>query len=519
MDLRFLKKIRVAVSLIFLFSITALFLDLSFSIQSDFSDYPLYLQFIPSLLNYISFGTITGLGFLFILIFTILFGRIYCSTVCPLGILQDIIIYLRKRYKTISFALSKPFSKTRYTILIITILLFLAGTSFALNLLDPFSNFGRIITNIVRPILIVFNNMTAFFLESIYYYFLSPLDFKGVNTFSLVFSISIFTLIIWFSIKHGRLFCNSICPVGTLLGFISKFSIFNIKIIESNCIECGDCETVCKSNCIESNSKHIDFSRCVGCFNCFDICPTIGISYKPRYQFSSQKSHDISKRSFFKNIGIFLLGSNLLTKAQKKKIEIYILNKIPVIRSVPVSPPGSLSIKNLNDNCTACHLCVASCPTQVLQPSFLEYGLLEIMQPRMDYKTGFCNYDCTVCLEVCPSGAIVSTKQESKKLIQLGKAKFVKDNCVVYTQKTDCGACAEHCPTKAVKMELDIEVNLKAPKITDEICVGCGACEFACPTIPYKAIYIEGNAVHQTAKKPDSEKIETKIDYKEEFPF
>jgi ferredoxin len=154
-----------------------------------------------------------------------------------------------------------------------------------------------------------------------------------------------------------------------------------------------------------------------------------------------------------------------------------------------------------------------------LQPSFLEYGLLGIMQPRMDYLSSFCNYDCKICTEVCPSGAIISNDLESKKSIQMGKAIFIKDNCVVYTQKTDCGACAEHCPTKAVKMELDLEVNKKAPKVTDEICVGCGACEFACPTIPYKAIYVDGNAIHQKAQKPKEEKIDEEIDYKEEFPF
>ncbi len=215
----------------------------------------------------------------------------------------------------------------------------------------------------------------------------------------------------------------------------------------------------------------------------------------------------------------FFLVHKLVLKAQEKIIEVYKENTTPVIRNSAVSPPGSISIENFTDNCTACHLCVSSCPTQVLQPSFLEYGILGIMQPRMDYIAGYCNYDCTICTEVCPSGAIQNRSSESKKLIQLGKAKFIKENCVVYTQKTDCGACAEHCPTKAVRMELDIEVNKKAPHIDEEICVGCGACEYACPTKPYKAIYVEGNPVHQIAKKPKEEKLEEVIDLKEEFPF
>jgi ferredoxin len=519
MDLRFLKQARVVVSLIFILAITLLYFDLSFSIQASFAEYPLYLQFIPSLLSFISTGVIAGTGFILIIILTLLFGRVYCSTVCPLGILQDIITFISKKRNRANFSLTKPFTKTRYIVLGITILLFLFGLSIGLNLLDPYSSFGRISSNLFRPILIIVNNVISFLLESLNLYWVSPMEFKGINTFPFLFSFSFLILILWLSYKYGRLYCNSICPVGTFLGFISKFSLFKIGIIESNCIECGDCETVCKSSCIESETKYIDFSRCVGCFNCFDVCPSIGISYKARYEFSKPQDADINKRAFFKNIGIFLLGSQVILKAQEKIIEVYKENTIPVIRKSAVSPPGSISIENFTDHCTACHLCVSSCPTQVLQPSFLEYGILGIMLPRMDYITGFCNYDCTICTEVCPTGAIQSSSAESKKLIQLGKAKFIKENCVVYTQKTDCGACAEHCPTKAVRMELDVEVNKKAPLIDEEICVGCGACEYACPTKPYKAIYVEGNAVHQIAKKPKEEILEDVIDLKEEFPF
>lgn len=518
MDLRFLKKIRVAISLIFVLAIIVLYFDLSFSIQASFSSFPLFLQFIPSLLSFISIGTIAGTGFIFVLILTLLFGRVYCSTVCPLGILQDSIIYLRKTIKRINFSLSKPFTKTRYLILAITILLFLLGMSLGLNLLDPYSNFGRITSNVFRPIIIVINNFVSWLFEFFNSYLVSPLEFKGVKVFSLLFSISFLILIFWLSYNYGRLYCNSICPVGTLLGLISKISFFKIGIIESNCIECGECEIVCKSNCIESETKFVDFSRCVGCFNCLDVCPSVGISYLPRYTIEKPTKVNSSKRNFFKNIGIFILSSNLILKAQEK-IKVYTENKTPVVKNSPVSPPGSISIDNFTDNCTACHLCVSSCPTQVLQPSFLEYGLLSIMQPRMDYLTGYCTYDCTICSEVCPSGAILKINGLSKKLVQLGKSKFIKDNCVVYTQKTDCGACAEHCPTKAVKMELDIEISKKAPKINEDICIGCGACEYACPTIPYKAIYIEGNPIHQIAQKPKEEKLEQNIDLKEAFPF
>jgi ferredoxin len=318
------------------------------------------------------------------------------------------------------------------------------------------------------------------------------------------------------SINHGRLFCNSACPVGTLLGYISKLSFYKIKIDESTCKECGVCEKVCKANCIDLETNFVDETRCINCFNCLEVCPSAGITYQRKKAVKDLPSE--SKRDFIKNVTIFLLGANLISKAQEK-IKVYKESTIPVIRKNGISPPGSISLEHFNDNCTACHLCVSACPTQVIQPSFLEYGLLGIMQPLMNYKIGFCNYDCVICGDVCPTGAITNQLLDNKKLIQLGVAKFVKENCIVYSQGTDCGACAEHCPTKAVKMVLDIEVNKKAPVINEEICIGCGACEYACPTKPYKSIYIESNSIHKLAQKPKEEELKEKVNLKEEFPF
>jgi len=190
---------------------------------------------------------------------------------------------------------------------------------------------------------------------------------------------------------------------------------------------------------------------------------------------------------------------------------------VQINRQHPVTPPGALGQARFNSICTACHLCVSACPTQVLQPNYFLYGLNGFLQPRMDYITSFCNFECTLCGEVCPTGAILPLIKEEKKLIQIGKSNFVKENCIVYTKNTACGACSEHCPTKAVNM-VRYKDKLTIPEVNNKICVGCGACEYACPTDP-KSIYVEGNPVHLTAEKPKDVKIEKKIDYKEEFPF
>ena len=144
------------------------------------------------------------------------------------------------------------------------------------------------------------------------------------------------------------------------------------------------------------------------------------------------------------------------------------------------------------------------------------------MQPRMDFRTGHCNYECTICTEICPSGALKPLSVERKKETQLGVARFIKENCVVYTDHTNCGACSEHCPTKAVDMvpfPNNSGKQLVIPEVNPDICVGCGGCEHACPTKPYKAIYVDGNPVHKLAQKPVVKKIEQKVDPKKDFPF
>ena len=185
-------------------------------------------------------------------------------------------------------------------------------------------------------------------------------------------------------------------------------------------------------------------------------------------------------------------------------------------RTFPVCPPGAGSIQDFNTWCTACSLCINICPNGVLQPAINEYGISGLMQPVMNYHKSFCTYNCTACTEICPTNALRPLVLEAKKLTQLGKANFIKDNCIVKTEKTACGACSESCPTKAVYM-IPYEGNLLIPEVNNDICIGCGHCEFSCPTTPYKAIFVDGNEVHKAAKKPENKESEIKTPV--EFPF
>ena len=527
MKLIHLRKLRIYVSLLFFLVVTFLFLDFTNLIPAAAFNSLLFLQFIPSLLKFTNVYSISAAGFIFILVLTLLYGRVYCSTICPLGILQDIISrFSKKLNKKKYFRLLKDYAPLKYSFLILAIISFLSGTLTAINILDPYSNYGRILTSLFHPLLLLTNNFIAFTLEKFNIYFLYPVEIRSFSIFASVFSFFILALVALMSFSRGRLFCNTICPVGTFLGLISKFSFYKVAIDEDNCKSCNLCTRVCKSGCIDKANKTVDFSRCVACYNCFSVCPSEGITYKktslrekkyyPSKNMITAEEPDLKRREVISKTFLYVLGLAGLSSAQVKIIP-KIENKTPIIKKFPVTPPGSKSMDHFTSSCTACHLCVSSCPTQVLQPSFLEYGFLGILQPHMEYKTSFCNFDCTICSDVCPSGAILHVDPNEKKTLQLGKVNFIKENCIVEIEKTECGACSEHCPTKAVKMVP--YKNLHLPEVKNEYCVGCGACEYACPTKPYKAIYVEGNPVHLTAQKLPEEKLKEKVDYKEEFPF
>jgi ferredoxin len=518
---RHFKLFRLVISLIFLISITLLFIDFREVIPASFSDYILFLQFIPSIFKFIHILGYTAIGFLIIIILNLLFGRVYCSTICPLGVFQDIITYLAKkirRKKRYKFA--KAHNVLRYLFLVLPFIFLLFGSIFLINLLDPYSNFGRISSDLFRPVAIGINNLISLLLEKINVYSIPPVDYKYFNLATTLFPIAFLGFIIWISFYHGRLFCNTVCPVGTLLGLLSRISVFKIKINSLTCTKCGKCIAVCKANCINIKNTRVDFSRCVACYNCIKPCPEDAIKYKFDFRKKAAAGKvmtDSGKREFISKSLIYALGLFGLAKMARaqqtgnggKKL-------IPVEKESPVSPPGSRSIRHFTNNCTACHLCVTACPTKVLQPSFLEYGFTGMMQPHMDYKTNYCNYECTICGDVCPTGAILPLTREDKKLTQIGRVHFIIKNCVVYTDKTACGSCSEHCPTQAVTMVPYIE-DLTIPFINPSTCVGCGACEYACPVEPYKAIYVDGNSIHKLAEKPYFEKLEAED--QEEFPF
>ncbi|MFC2131023.1 4Fe-4S dicluster domain-containing protein [Bacteroidota bacterium] len=510
-----LKWIRVVVSLIFFTAILLLYIDIYDAIPTWFHSSAIYLQFFPSLVKFITHPLTIISGFIFILLLTFLFGRVYCSGICPLGVFMDIIARLAGKFKKRNkYQYKKPTHYLRYIILLITLVFLITDSMLFINLLDPYSIFGRIANNLLNPGAIYFNNLLTSIFESFDIYSFYYIDISPIAMTITLISLAYLLIIIVFAAFFGRQYCNLICPVGSFLSLISKYSVFKIEYDIEECTQCGACEKVCKSNCINSEDMHLDFSRCVSCFNCFTVCPTNGFHYESVIKSKSQKKEVVlEKREFIKTTAFAVAGlaginscSYRLTEAEAESMNI---SKNPVI------PPGAFSIENFTKNCTACYLCVSACPTNVIKPALLDFGIYGIFQPKMDFKSGFCNYDCVKCTEICPSGAILLLSTEEKKLTQTGKAKFIKKDCIIETKKKECGACAEHCPTKAVHMIPYEKITI--PEVDEKICIGCGACEFACPTIPRKAIYVESNIIHQKVKAPKVKKPE--VIETDDFPF
>ncbi|HET9823996.1 MAG TPA: 4Fe-4S dicluster domain-containing protein [Chitinophagaceae bacterium] len=511
-----LKKIRVGLSLIVFSTITFYFLDFADLLPKQFHVFAQF-QFVPALIAF-SVVALTVIGGI-----TLLFGRVYCSLLCPLGIFQDFADWAAKKFhRKKKYPLLKERPLLRWSIVVLTLVAFLGGASFLVSLIDPYSAYGRIATTIFKPVYLGFNNGIAWIDNHYGDYRFYPVDVFITATIALIVASLTMTIIGFIAYKWGRLYCNTICPVGTVLGFISRFSIFKIRIIAENCNSCGLCSMRCKSSCIDSKNQSIDYSRCVNCFNCLEECNRNAMRYDfavaPRKGVDSpagSQPFTSSRRRFFAFVVMGLAGiQKLFAKdprdTTKMVKEIYTSHNIAYKRTQPITPPGAVDVKRFNTRCTACHLCVSKCPSNVLKPTFLEYGLAGMLQPTLEFQHGYCNYHCTVCADVCPSNALEKISPKEKKTLQIGHVYYIKENCVVVTDGTDCGACSEHCPTQAVSMK-PYKGDLRIPVIDQNLCVGCGGCEYICPTRPYRAIYVVGNPVHKQALIPeesDKKKIE-----------
>ena len=474
--------------------ITLLFLDFTGTMHHWVSWMP-KIQFLEAVL------ALNVVVIVALLVLTLVFGRIYCSVICPLGIMQDIFGWLGKKAKKNRYTYSKQKHALRIIFFGIMLISLVLGGGTIVQLLAPYSAFGRICTNLLQPVWMVGNNVLAAIAEHYdsYAFYHTNIWMRALPSLIIAaITIIILAVLAW---RNGRTYCNTICPVGTLLSVFAKFSWLKIHFDVDKCKNCSLCTKNCKAACIDYKTHTVDPLRCVVCGDCIKSCKFGALKYAHRGNGDNGQPNepiDTSKRSF-------LLSSALLATAamaqNKDKIMdgglAEIEDKIAPERQTPIMPPGSRSKRNFEQHCTGCQLCISECPNEVLRPSA---DLWHLMQPTMSYERGYCRPECNRCSEVCPAGAIKPLAHELKASTQIGHAVWIKKNCIPLTDGVECGNCARHCPVGAIEMvpsDPDDEESPYVPAVNENRCIGCGACEYLCPARPFSAIYVEGHEQHK----------------------
>ena len=496
-----LRKIRITLAVLFWVCVTALFLDFTGTVHA-WLGWTARVQFLPALMagNVIIVAALVAL--------TLIFGRVYCSVICPMGVMQDVISWLsgRRKGKKFRFTYSCELRVLRLSVLGLFIVAIVAGIGSFVALLAPYSSYGRIVSNLFKPLYLWCNNLLALIAEHYDSYAFYSVDvwMRGISTFAV--AALTFVVIGWLAWRNGRTYCNTVCPVGTVLGYLSKFALFRLTINTDKCVSCGVCSRKCKASCIDGKHHAIDYSRCVTCFDCIGACTHDAISY--RFPLPAKAPHTESKTATGVNSGRrTFLSLTVLTavtaaiEAQEKKVDgglAVIEDKKAPKRKTQIVPAGALSLKHMAQHCTGCQLCVTVCPNQVLRPST---KLTTMMQPVMSFERGACEPWCVKCSEVCPAGAITPITKEEKSSTQIGIAVWEPKNCIPLTDGVECGNCARHCPAGAIIMVPNIPGDPDAiaiPAINPERCIGCGTCELLCPARPFSAIHVEGLEIHTT---------------------
>ena len=441
-----LRKIRIALAAFFFIGITLLFVG----IGHNWWGWMAKLQFLPSAL------ALNLVVVAVILLANFLFGRVYCSTICPMGVFQDVIIWLRRTIgkwqrdrgvrklqkmkeqgikpgpeaknliKHFAFKHVPEHTWVRYGVLVLSLVSLVASGQMLIALVAPYSAYGRVVRSIVG----LASGSVAL-----------PLLITGLVTLVLIACCA------WL---WGREYCNTICPVGTTLSLVSRFALFRPTIDTTKCTQCGRCERGCKASCIDYKSGKIDYSRCVGCFDCIERCTEKGLKYKfvglkggDSPVKPANDGADTGRRAFMATTA--LVGTALAAQAQHAQGGLAdVLPKEAPMRGTRLVPPGAGSVKSFYDHCTACQLCVSACPNGVLRPST---DLEHFLQPQMGYENGYCRPECHACSDICPAGAIKPLQPGQKQTVAIGLAHVNLELCFAANGTASCGNCAHHCPS------------------------------------------------------------------------
>lgn len=500
--MKHLKKIRQMLGLAMFCAFILMFIRFdSFGWLAELIN---FTQFAPLALGQFMWsaaGIIIG-----ILLLTAIAGRVYCSVLCPLGLLQDAILRLKRVFRKPAFKTLPSRAGLHFGLAGLVIGCAFAGLMLPVSIFEPFALAGRFFAAIFQPAAaMLFKFKSSLAGDSVSWLGQASLKpFDGLN-FAMVAVSLAFLLIL--CIKWGRIYCNTLCPVGALLRLVAGNSYLKIALAPEKCVSCGMCVNVCKAGCIDANAKTVDNSRCVACFNCLDTCKLSGITLQGLHNTGITGKTSISpgRRAF---------TGGLISAAAGYLIPTSVIAQPET--ATAILPPGAESQALFRSRCISCHLCVAACPSSVIRPASPAPGVLSIQQPSLNFDLGMCEQNCNLCSQICPVMAIRPVIAEHKKFLKIGEVVYKKHLCVVETNGTDCGACAEHCPTQAVRM-VPYRNNLMIPETDPTICIGCGSCEHICPVRPEKAIVVKPVSRQTMIKLKEQELLPEKAG--NDFPF
>ena len=427
-----------------------------------------------------------------IILITLIFGRVFCSWMCPLGILNQftswVFSFLRPAERYQGNAYHKSF-RIKYYILAALLVLAAFG-SLQVGLLDPIALLSRSVISAVFPAA----NMIG---ADIYHK--APFFLSGVLIAFILVAILLSNRFM------TRYWCRVLCPLGALLGVLSSFALFRIRRDVKKCTDCKKCVLDCQGG--DDPDTELRVTECHVCFNCMEQCPDGALQYGlPKVDSSVQKPIDIGRRR--------VVETAIAAAAFFPMMRSTVAARTVADKSV-IRPPGSLEETDFLSRCIKCAACMRVCPTNVLQPAFMEAGIEGLWTPILKNQIGWCEQSCTLCGHACPTGAIQKLTVAEKvgvapfdEPLKLGTAFYDHGRCLPWSMQTECVVCEEVCPTspKAIWTEEremikrdGKKIALKLPYVEPELCIGCGICENQCPVIDHAAIRV--TSVGETRSK------------------
>ncbi len=516
-----MKNLRRASQIIFLIIFILLFIQTEYKGTNELGlPVKLFLDFDPliALSTILATHTVRAIFLLsaLMLIATIFLGRFFCGWVCPLGTINTAISYFRM--KTLKPGKNEGrfpgLRALKYYILVFIIVSALLGWNSA-GFLDPISLTIRSLAIGYNPVV---NKIVTSILNSIYslnipgispladtiYYAMkgTVLPFEQPIFRQTILIGSIFTIILLLNIAAPRFWCRYLCPLGALYGLLAKWQVTaRIKLDSDKCISCRKCIVACQGDATPFPENMWASRECLVCFNCRDVCPVDAISIGPGRDTSSEGNVDLERRWLVAGIASAAIAVPVLSVSASRK------RTSPLL----IRPPGALAEEEFVSRCVKCGECMKVCLTNGLHPTLTEAGLEGLWTPVLVPRLGYCEYNCNLCSQVCPTGAIRKITVEEKKKIKIGLAFIDKNRCIPYTFGKNCIVCEEHCPVpdKAIKFHTEKitgadgeEITLKKPYVIPELCIGCGICENKCPVSDIPAIRV--TAINEDRNKSGS---------------